>query len=71
MNDAHYIDGRWQPSHGTERFDVVNAATEDVIATIPLGDADDANAAVAAAHAAFPGWAACPTPTTRSTWSRS
>ena len=57
-HDAHYIDGRWQPSHGTERFDVVDAATEDVIATIPLGDADDANAAVAAARAAFPGWAA-------------
>ena len=57
-HDAHYIDGRWQPSRGTERFDVVNAATEDVIATIPLGDADDANAAVAAARAAFPGWAA-------------
>ena len=51
-HSSHYINGRWQPSIGTERMDVVNAATEDVMATIPLGNADDANAAVAAARAA-------------------
>ncbi|MDO3649359.1 aldehyde dehydrogenase family protein [Nocardia mangyaensis] len=58
MHDSHYIDGRWQPSHGTDRIDVVDAATEEVLATVPAGDADDANAAVAAARAAFPSWAA-------------
>jgi aldehyde dehydrogenase (NAD+) len=57
-HSSHYINGRWQPSIGTEHMDVVNAATEDVMATIPLGNADDANAAVAAARAAFASWAA-------------
>ena len=57
-HDSHYIDGRWQPSHGTDRIEVANAATEEVIATIPVGDAEDANAAVAAARGAFASWAA-------------
>ncbi|MFF2085486.1 aldehyde dehydrogenase family protein [Nocardia sp. NPDC058176] len=57
-HDSHYIDGRWQPSHGTDRIDVVDAASEEVLATVPAGDADDANAAVAAARKAFPSWAA-------------
>ena len=27
QHDCHFIDGRWQPSIGTERIDVFNAAT--------------------------------------------
>ncbi|HEX4250184.1 MAG TPA: aldehyde dehydrogenase family protein [Pseudonocardia sp.] len=34
---------------------------EEVIARVPDGSAEDANRAVAAAGAAFPGWAALPT----------
>ncbi|MFE3546539.1 aldehyde dehydrogenase family protein [Nocardia sp. NPDC059177] len=59
-HDSHYLGGRWQRSHGTERIDVVDAATEEVIATVPAGDAADAEAAVTAARAAFPSWAATP-----------
>ena len=52
--DSNYIDGRWQPAGGTERFEVTDSATEEVIATIPDGTAADVDAAVAAAKAAFP-----------------
>lgn len=57
-HDSHYIDGRWQTSHGSERIEVTNSATEEVIATVPVGDAQDANAAVAAARGAFASWSA-------------
>jgi betaine-aldehyde dehydrogenase len=40
--------------------DVVNPATGDVIASAPLSTKPDVDAAVAAAKAAFPGWAGTP-----------
>jgi aldehyde dehydrogenase (NAD+) len=51
-----YIDGTWVPSDSTGRLEVVNATTEEVMATIPEGDAADVDRAVAAARRAFPGW---------------
>jgi aldehyde dehydrogenase (NAD+) len=42
----------------TERIEVVNPATEEVIASVPAGTAADVDAAVAAATAAFPAWSA-------------
>jgi aldehyde dehydrogenase (NAD+) len=44
----------------TQRIDVINPATEDVIASVPAGTAADVDAAVAAAKAAFPSWSATP-----------
>ncbi|MET7392842.1 aldehyde dehydrogenase family protein [Dactylosporangium sp. NPDC005572] len=41
-----------------ERWDVYNPATEAVIATVGGASAEQVDAAVAAARAAFPGWAA-------------
>lgn len=41
-----------------ERWDVVNPATEEVIATVGGASAEQVDAAVAAARAAFPAWAA-------------
>ncbi|WP_414449401.1 aldehyde dehydrogenase family protein [Burkholderia sp. 22PA0099] len=60
MIDANrfYIDGRWVVPHGTDRFRVIDPATEAVTGELAMGDAEDAAAAVAAAHAAFDGWAA-------------
>ena len=54
----HYINGGWaEPSSG-DRFDSTNPYTGEVWAKIAKGDADDVNAAVAAAKAAFEnGWA--------------
>ncbi len=43
---AHYIGGQRQPSKGKDRIEVVNAATEEVIGSIPAGNAEDADMAV-------------------------
>ena len=50
---AHYIGGQRQPSKGKDRIEVVNAATEEVIGSIPAGNAEDADMAVWAAREAF------------------
>ncbi|RZI43325.1 aldehyde dehydrogenase family protein [Herbaspirillum sp. HC18] len=54
--DTLYINGKWVTPSGKGRIDVINASTEEVMAVIPDGDENDANAAVAAARAAFGGW---------------
>ncbi|MFE5741793.1 aldehyde dehydrogenase family protein [Streptomyces celluloflavus] len=56
--DAMYIDGSWRPAEGSGAIDVVNPADGRVIATVPAGSAQDVDAAVRAARAALPGWAA-------------
>ena len=60
MQDAtkHYINGQWVISIDGREMPVENPSTEKKIATITLGGIKDANAAVAAAKAAFPTWAA-------------
>lgn len=55
-----YINGRWVAPATANDFDVIDPSTEDVCATISLGSQADTDAAVAAAHAAFDGWAATP-----------
>jgi len=49
----HYIDGRFVASHGQHRIDVINPATQEVLAWLSEGDAADVDAAVAAARRAF------------------
>ncbi len=44
----------------TERIEIVNPATEAVIASVPAGTAADVDAAVAAANSAFPAWSTTP-----------
>ncbi|HLV57458.1 MAG TPA: aldehyde dehydrogenase family protein [Natronosporangium sp.] len=56
--DANYVGGTWAPAATTERIPVENPATEQVVATVPASGAADVDAAVAAARAAFDGWAA-------------
>ncbi|REK85045.1 aldehyde dehydrogenase family protein, partial [Streptomyces inhibens] len=58
QHDAMYIDGSWRPAEGSGTIEVVNPADERVIATVPAGTAEDVDAAVRAARAALPGWAA-------------
>lgn len=48
-----YIGGEWTAPAGGGREDVLNPATEAVIAQAPVGDKRDAEAAIAAARAAF------------------
>jgi aldehyde dehydrogenase (NAD+) len=54
--DKIFIDGEWVEPQGTEKIEVVNPSTEEAIATIPSGTADDADLAVRAARAAFEDW---------------
>ncbi len=58
QRDAIYIDGQWVASSGSERIDVENPATEQIIGHVPSGTPADVDRAVAAARAAFDGWAA-------------
>ena len=55
-----YINGEWVEGSGGERFPVFNPATEEVIAHVADATTDDARAAVNAAAAAQPAWAARP-----------
>ena len=52
------IGGRLVP--GASSFEVINPATEQVVAACPKADLAQLNQAVAAAKAAFPAWAATP-----------
>ena len=58
MRIQHLIDGRAVESR--EYFETVNPATQEVLAEVARGGAVEVNAAVAAAKAAFPKWAATP-----------
>ena len=49
-----YIDGRFVVPHGSELFDLHNPTTGTVIGRVRLGDAQDADAAIAAAKRALP-----------------
>jgi aldehyde dehydrogenase (NAD+) len=54
--DRFYIDGQWVAPHGAVQAAVVNPATEETIAQVPLGDGSDVDKAVAAARRAFGTW---------------
>ena len=58
VRDKIYINGAWVPSTGTGTLEVIDSTTEEVLATIPDGTAEDVDAAVQAAAAAFPAWSA-------------
>ncbi len=51
-----YIDGDWVASTSPDVIEVINPATEQVIATVPAASSADADAAVSAARAAFDSW---------------
>ncbi|MCH7585167.1 MAG: aminobutyraldehyde dehydrogenase [Acidobacteria bacterium] len=57
MDLLNYIGGTWQPSSDGSTTEVMNPATDEAIATVPVSTAADVDAAVAAAAAAFPEWA--------------
>ena len=56
----HFIGGQWVESTIKEWIDVENPATEETIASVPNGGADDADRALVAARAAQPAWEAMP-----------
>lgn len=61
----NYINGQWCTStNATEYLDVINPATTEILAQVPLSPATEVNQAVAAAVAAFAIWRRTP-PTER------
>jgi malonate-semialdehyde dehydrogenase (acetylating)/methylmalonate-semialdehyde dehydrogenase len=57
---TNYINGKWVDSASLDWRDVVNPATGEMLARVPLADAAEVNAAVEAAAAAFPEWRRTP-----------
>ena len=55
-----FIDGEWLRPAQLATSPVYNPSTGEEIAAVPLAAAEDADAAVRAAHAAFPAWAGTP-----------
>lgn len=55
-----FIDGQFVSWQGEGWLDVINPATEEVLARIPDGRAEDARQAIEAAERAQPGWEALP-----------
>lgn len=51
-----WIDGQWCDARNGGTWDVLNPATEEVVRTVPFGDAEDCSLAIAAAARAFPSW---------------
>src|SRR6266498_511496 len=57
---TNFINGQWTESPSRDWRDIVNPATGEVLASVPLADAAEVNAAVEAAAAAFPEWRRTP-----------
>jgi aldehyde dehydrogenase (NAD+) len=56
--DLLYLGGDWvPPASASPPISVENPATEEILGTVPAGTAEDVDRAVAAARAAFDGWA--------------
>ncbi|HXG94219.1 MAG TPA: aldehyde dehydrogenase family protein [Blastocatellia bacterium] len=56
IHDKLYVNGKWVEPKGAGMLDVINSTTEEVMGRVPEGTAEDINAAVAAARAAFDSW---------------
>jgi succinate-semialdehyde dehydrogenase/glutarate-semialdehyde dehydrogenase len=52
------IGGEWRAASAHEEIEVVNPATEETVASVPAGSADDVDLAVATAQRAFADWSA-------------
>ena len=60
----NYVNGEWVASKSTELLDVVNPATTEVMARVPLSTAEEVEMAIQAAKGAFSEWRETP-PVTR------
>jgi aldehyde dehydrogenase (NAD+) len=58
--EKFYIGGAWVEPNSAVRIGVENPATEEMVATVALGNLADIDAAVAAARAAFAEWTVTP-----------
>lgn len=56
VKDKFYINGQWQTPQSSELAEVVNPASEMVVAKVAMAGKNDVDAAVSAARAAFDEW---------------
>ncbi|MCO5236705.1 MAG: CoA-acylating methylmalonate-semialdehyde dehydrogenase [Chitinophagaceae bacterium] len=56
----NYIHGQWVSSHATEYVDVINPASQEVLAQVSAGTVADVDAAVQSAEKAFATWRRIP-----------
>ena len=54
--DRHYYDGAWQKPSSADSISVISSATEESVASVPRGTADDVDRAVKAARKGFQSW---------------
>ena len=57
-HDKIYVNGAWVKPNGAGTIQVFDSITEEVMGTIPEGNAQDVDAAAKSAAAAFPSWSA-------------
>jgi malonate-semialdehyde dehydrogenase (acetylating)/methylmalonate-semialdehyde dehydrogenase len=56
----NYINGKWVDSRSGEYQDVIDPATQELLASVPLNGGEDVQDAAAAAQDAFKGWSETP-----------
>jgi malonate-semialdehyde dehydrogenase (acetylating)/methylmalonate-semialdehyde dehydrogenase len=56
----NYFDNLWEKSSALENIDVINPATQELLAQTPLSSVDETNQAIVAAEHAFKEWRATP-----------
>ncbi|MBV6623454.1 MAG: CoA-acylating methylmalonate-semialdehyde dehydrogenase [Rivularia sp. (in: Bacteria)] len=57
---SNYINGEWQKSTATENLEVINPATAELLAKVPLSPKSEVNQAAEAAAEAFKSWRRTP-----------
>ena len=55
---AHFIDGEWRAPAAGQYFDTLDPSSGEKLAAVAQGSAADIEAAIAAAHSAYPKWLA-------------
>ena len=60
VKDKFYINGQWQAPQSSDVAEVVNPATEEVVAKVAMGGIADVDAAIMAARTAFDSWSQTP-----------
>jgi malonate-semialdehyde dehydrogenase (acetylating)/methylmalonate-semialdehyde dehydrogenase len=56
----NYLNNSWEKSEASEHVDVINPATQELLAHTPLSSVDELNRAALAAEKAFPAWKSTP-----------
>ena len=57
---GNYVNGKWYSSEATETLDVINPATLEILAKVPLSPATELNQAAEIAQQSFDSWRRTP-----------